>query len=173
MEDVHLKYPIGVFHKQDNYSQGARNDLITSISSLHEKIHQVVADWSPGQFELSYRPGGWSGRQVIHHLSDSHLMALVRIKLTLTEDNPVVKPYLEAEWATLPDYDLDARKALEFLAVIQLKMAHLFRTLNSAQWQRTFFHPETQKTFDVVHLLTLYEWHGRHHLGHLKIIDGL
>ena len=121
--------------------------------------------------ERPYRPGGWTGRQVIHHVADSHLNAYVRFRLALTEDNPTIKPYDEAAWAELPDVAAaPITVSLAMLESLHSRWLTLLHHLSEAQWQRTFYHPGSQKTATLEQTLALYAWHGRHHLAHLQLL---
>lgn len=123
------------------------------------------------RLQLPYRPGGWTGLQVIHHVADSHLNAYVRFRLALTEDNPTIKPYAEAAWAELPDaVDSTPSLSLELLAALHNRWAALLHHLTEAQWQRTFYHPGNQKTSTLEQTLALYAWHGRHHVAHVELL---
>jgi hypothetical protein len=123
------------------------------------------------RLQLPYRPGGWTGYQVIHHVADSHLNAYIRFRLALTEDNPTIRPYDEAAWAELPDVaHLPVYVSLELLSSLHSRWLTLLHHLDEAQWQRTFYHPGNQKTSTLAQTLALYAWHGRHHVAHLQLL---
>lgn len=129
---------------------------------------QAVGD---ARLEQPYRPGGWSGRQVVHHVADSHLNCYCRYRLALTEDNPTIRPYDEAAWAELPDVAATpVATSLDLLGALHTRWLALLHRLDEAQWQRTFYHPETQKTSTLEQALVLYAWHGRHHLAHVELL---
>jgi hypothetical protein len=119
--------------------------------------------------QLSYRPGGWTGRQVIHHVADSHMNCYFRYRLALTEDNPTIRPYDEAAWAELPDVAATPiTVSLTLLDVLHTRWVMLLHHLSEAQWQRTFYHPGNNTTRTLDQTLALYAWHGQHHLAQLK-----
>jgi len=125
----------------------------------------------PERLHLPYRPGGWTGQQVIHHVADSHLNSYCRFRLALTEDNPTIRPYDESAWAELPDVAImPASVSLALLESLHSRWVTLLHHLTEAQWQRTFYHPETKRASTLDQALALYAWHGRHHLGHLALL---
>lgn len=164
-----LRYPIG--HPTlptGPLEAGARTAHIGHISLLPDQVRAALAGLTPAQLDTPYRPGGWTVRQLIHHLPDSHLNAYTRFRLALTEENPVIKPYDEAAWAELPDVAATPPAvSLALLEALHIRWVRLLRHLTDAQWQRTFQHPASQRTFTLDQALTLYAWHGRHHLAHI------
>ncbi len=162
-----LRYPIGKFVPPSELSAADRKPLIGQIAELPGQLRTAVTGLSPSQIETPYRPQGWTVRQVVHHVADSHLNALVRFKLALTEDQPAVKTYAEDRWAELPD----AKSAPVELSLTLLESLHqrwvlLLRSLTDEQWARAFRHPE-HGTIGLERTLALYAWHGRHHLAHI------
>ena len=168
-----LKYPVGKFQRNIVYSDTYIFECIENISSLPLRLETLVRSWSPEKWDLKYRPEGWSGRQVMHHLLDSHLNCIIRLKLALTEDTPTIKPYLQDEWIKLADYQLDPMMVLPVLSGIHHKLVTIFRSMSEQDFARTLRHPEhpPEQTLDLLWLIGMYSWHGEHHLGHLKIID--
>ena len=162
-----LSYPIGKFSWEDNVTDDQRQKLIDDIATAPALVRAAVKGLSPEQMETPYRPGGWTVRQVVHHLADSHLNSYVRFRLALTEDEPTIKPYHEDRWAEL----LDARTApvevsLALLEALHERWVTLLRSLKTEDFARTFRHPD----LGVVSLdknLGLYSWHGRHHAAHI------
>lgn len=129
-----------------------------------------MAGLPPGGLDRPYREGGWTARQVIHHVADSHLNCVLRVRFALTEDNFVVKPYDEQTWALLPDAASGPiEPSLELLHGLHARWAALLGALNEDQWRRTLTHPETG-SWDLELLTGMYSWHGRHHVGHLGLI---
>ena len=115
-----------------------------------------------------YRDGGWTVKQVIHHVADSHLNAYVRCKLALTEDNPTIKPYEEAAWAELSDTkNLPVNVSLTLLHALHARWVEVMKNMSDAEWQRTFFHPEQNRKITLWGMLTTYAWHGKHHVAHI------
>lgn len=164
------RYPIGPFITPESYDDALRQRFIGDIETLPELVNKAVAGWTDAQLDTSYREGGWSIRQVLHHLPDSHLNAYVRFKLALTEDTPVIKPYMEERWAALPDSRGPVQASLQLLEGLHRRWTELLKTLSAEDFQRSFFHPESQRTFNLDRTLALYSWHSRHHLGHILIV---
>lgn len=138
------------------------------IAAAPDQLRAAVAGLSPAQLDTPYRPNGWTVRQVVHHLPDSHLNAYTRIKLALTEEEPTIKPYEEARWAELPD----ARTGPVELSLALLEFLHqrwllLLRNLAAADFARQFRHPEHGRMFALDEALALYAWHGEHHVAHI------
>lgn len=166
-----LRYPIGPFQAQQDYSSNNIADLLTSFAQLPGLVAGVALRLDAMDLlDNTYRPGGWTGRQVIHHLADSHLNAYQRFKLTLTEENPTLRPYDENAWAELADKNACYFVSQTILEGIHRRLTLSLAKLQSADWQRPCFHPSNDQITKLSHLLAQYEWHGRHHLGHLKII---
>ena len=144
---------------------------IAEIATFPDVLENELSAFSDALLETSYRPGGWTGRQVVHHLMDSHINSYVRFKLTLTEDSPVIKPYLEAQWAQLPDYEqISVKDACSLLRLIHQRWVVILKSMTDDQFRRKYIHPEYQKEFSLHEALGMYAWHCRHHLGHLKLI---
>ena len=123
------------------------------------------------RLQLPYRPGGWTGRQVIHHLADTHPQLYSRFRLALTEDNPTVRPFDEAAWAELPDTATTPIAAsLTLLDGLHRRWVGLLESISGPQWQRTLYHPRYHTTLTLDQALVQYTWHGQHHLGHLKLL---
>lgn len=168
--DDQLRYPIGKFSPQEFYTQPEINACIQRIGTLPQRIEALVKNFTVKQLETPYREGGWKARQVLHHLSDSHMNAYIRFKWSLTENSPIIKAYDEKAWALTPEVDLDPALSLNLLAALHVKWVALLKLLKSEDLQREFIHPETKKHVRLDRLLALYAWHGDHHLGHLEII---
>ena len=162
-----LRYPIGKFESSGGMTEAERRRLIEGIAQAPPRLRAAVEGLLPEQLDTPYRPGGWTVRQVVHHLPDSHLNAYVRLKLALTENEPPIKTYEQERWAELED----ARSAPIEISVALLESLHrrwvlVLRALRPEDFARTFRHPE----LGVVTLdqqLRLYEWHGRHHIAHI------
>lgn len=158
-----LKYPIGLCVTKKELSGDERTALIGEIRSLPSKLRQAVSGWSKEQLDTPYRPGGWTVRQVVHHVGDSHMNSLIRLKLALTEDNPVIKPYEEQLWAELADSALpDPEISLNLLEALHERFVLVLESLNSDQWLRTYNHPANGET-NLNEYLCTYAWHGNHH----------
>lgn len=166
-----LRYPVGKFSMPGEISQSDVAGFIKSIEVLPGEMNNTWLALSDAQKDMSYRPGGWTARQVVHHVADSHMNAYIRCKLALTEEMPIIKPYKEALWAQLPDTaGCPPEVSLHLLTALHLRWSVLLRNLNASDFDRKFFHPESNREFSIRSVLALYDWHGRHHLGHLKII---
>lgn len=164
-----LRYPIGRFKFEPNQS---RDEFIRHIVELPDQMAALVSEMSEQQLATPYRPEGWTGQQVVHHVADSHMNALVRFKWTLTENLPTIKPYLEAAWAQLPDTQLPVEISLQLLEALHARWSALLENMTEAEWNRQLFHPDSKKEFSLEQMLQLYAWHGQHHMGHLKLIIG-
>jgi DinB superfamily len=162
-----LRYPIGQFQDAGPFTDEQRQRLIDQLAAAPTKLRAAVEGLSAQQLETPYRPGGWTVRQVVHHLPDSHLNSYIRFRLALTEDEPTIKPYYENRWAELDD----ARHAPIDLSVALFEALHrrwvlLLRSLRPQDLARTFIHPELG-VVDLEKNLSLYAWHGRHHVAHI------
>lgn len=169
MDDT-LRYPIGDFEPPAALTAGDRERLIGQIEQAPEELRRSVNGLGPEQLETPYRPGGWTVRQVAHHLPDSHLNAYVRFRLTLTEDVPTIKPYEESRWAELPDArTAPVELSLDLLEAIHHRLTLLLRSLEPEDWARTLRHPKTG-VMSLDRLLALYAWHGRHHVAQIDAL---
>jgi uncharacterized damage-inducible protein DinB len=162
------KYPIGKFTAPASYTQQQMRSWIDDIKTLPGKIRQAVMGLTEQQLDTPYRLGGWTIRQVVHHVADSHANCLTRFKLALTEDNPTIKPYEEADWALLADCKLPVEPSLRMLEGMHIRWAAVLESLNEEQWSRTFYHPGNDDIMPLRKALGLYAWHGKHHLAHIN-----
>ena len=165
-----LQYPIGRFEWRGQNSADDRRRLIDGIDQTPANLRAAVEDLSEQQLDTPYRPGGWTVRQVTHHVPDSHMNAYIRFRLALTEDEPTIKPYDESRWAELADArTAPVETSLVLLEALHLRWAMLLRSLSEADFARQFRHPE----MGIVSLdknLALYAWHGRHHVAHVMFL---
>ena len=162
-----LRYPIGGFTPPDIVTPEQIDSWIGEIASLPAALVRAVEPLTERQLDTAYRPGGWTVRQVVHHVPDSHLNSLIRFKWALTEDRPIIKPYDEKGWATLPDYAaVPIAHSLALLDALHVRRVGLLGTLSWHQLQRQFVHPESGPSSLAV-TLGAYAWHGRHHLAHI------
>jgi hypothetical protein len=163
-----LRFPIGRFKKPEIISKDLIRQWISDIESFSSKIKKEVIHLSDEQLDTPYREKGWTIRQVVHHCADSHMNALTRIKLTLTEDKPVVKPYLEDRWAELADSKtMPVESSLMMLEGIHVRWTVLLNSLSEQDYLKSFFHPEHGKEFHVDENIGVYAWHCNHHLAHI------
>jgi uncharacterized damage-inducible protein DinB len=162
-----LRYPIGKAEMARDLAPEARRELIDRIERAPERLRQAVAGLDAGQLDTPYRPGGWTVRQVAHHVPDSHLNAYLRCKWALTEDEPAIKTYDEALWAELPDSrDVPVEVSLALLDSLHQRWVGLLRAMSAADFQRTLRHPE-HGALTLDQILGLYAWHGDHHVAHV------
>lgn len=163
-----LKYPIGRFQLGKSYSMDETKSQIQTISALPSKLFNIVNSLNETQLETPYRPDGWTIRQTVHHIADSHLNAFARFKLALTEDNPTIKPYEEHLWAELADgKTAPVDWSLQLLKYVHLRWIMLLNSLTEAHFQRTYLHPETKRVFPLQEVVALYAWHSEHHYAHI------
>ncbi len=165
-----LRYPIGRFQMQPVAADDQRLQCIRDIAETPARLRAAVRGLSDPQLDTPYRPDGWTVRQVVHHLPDSHLNAYIRFKLTMTEQEPAIKTYIESEWAQLPD----ARTAPIDISLALLESLHkrwvlFLETLTQSDLQRKFHHPD-HGLMNLEFLLRLYSWHGRHHVAHVTAL---
>jgi uncharacterized damage-inducible protein DinB len=168
--DDSLRYPTGKFIPQESYTAAEISTNISRIESLPDKIEAVFKSLSPKQLETVYREGGWTARQVLHHIADSHMNAYIRVKWTLTENTPVIKAYDEKLWAETPEVAEDPAISIQLLKALHAKFVALLKNIKQEDLRKEFTHPETKKNVSVERMIATYAWHGEHHLGHLKII---
>ncbi|MGY4538653.1 putative damage-inducible protein DinB [Mucilaginibacter sp. UYNi724] len=167
LTDEEMRYPIGKFVPPVSYTEQDMRQWTHDIATLPGRIREAILGLTYEQLDTQYRTGGWTLRQVVHHLADSHMNSLCRFKLALTEDNPTIKPYDEAGWAIQADYRLPVEPSLKMLDGIHQHMIALFESFTEDQWNRTFVHPESGSVTPLKKNLALYAWHGNHHLAHL------
>jgi uncharacterized damage-inducible protein DinB len=163
-----LRFPIGPFTYAGPATAEARRQRIAQIERTPEELRAAVRGLSAAQLDTPYRPGGWTVRQVVHHVPDSHLNAVIRFKLALTESSPTIKPYDEARWAELGDVaGTPIEVSLRLLDALHERWVVLLRSLAPAEFERTLFHPERNATMTLDEVLALYAWHGPHHTAHI------
>lgn len=164
-----LKFPIGQFEMPKEISAPQLKNWIVEIEQLPEKIQTITEDLSVKELNYVYRPDGWNIKQVIHHLTDSHINSFIRFKLALTEETPTIKPYQEHLWAELIDgKSNEIKSSLLILKGIHNKWTLLLNSLTSEQLLRKYYHPENKKEHTLIEAIALYAWHGNHHLAHIK-----
>jgi hypothetical protein len=161
------RFPIGKFTFDGPPDAEQRNEFIEDIAQTAAALRGAVRGLTPEQIETPYRDGGWTVRQVIHHVPESHMNAYIRFKLALTEDAPTIKPYMEDRWAMLPDVQSTPLEvSLTLLDSLHDRWVRLLRALQPQDWKRPFNHPELG-TVPLEKNLALYSWHGRHHIAHI------
>jgi DinB superfamily len=162
-----LRYPIGKFTALPSISVDARKALIRQIAEAPAAMRAAIAGLSSQQFETPYRPGGWTIREVVHHVPDSHMNAYCRFKFALTEDNPTIKPYDEAAWAKVADTaGTPPEVSVALLEALHHRWIVLLESMGDREFARPLNHPE-HGPISLVWLLQMYAWHGRHHVAHV------
>jgi hypothetical protein len=165
-----LRYPLGRFEHDGPVSDADLSGWIDDIEALPAKLRAAVAGLDDAQLDTLYRPGGWTVRQVVHHVGDSHLNALARFKLALTEDTPTIKPYDEAQWAELADHAIPVEHGLALVDALHARWVPLLRSLDREALARTYVHPEKARTLALDWTVGMYAWHGRHHVAHITAL---
>lgn len=171
--DEALKFPIGRFKNPTGITSNQIENWISEIDKLPNSLREMTLSLSSYKLNLPYREGGWNGRQVVHHIADSHMNSIIRFKLALTEQNPLIKPYYEDRWAQLSDYNGSLDLALNLVDSIHAKWVYLLKNMDDQDFTKTFQHPESNRQWTLGEATALYAWHGLHHLGHLSIIHNL
>lgn len=165
--EANLQYPVGKFERPEKLTGEQRRACIATIAETPARLKAAVVGLNATQLDTPYRPGGWTVRQVVHHIPDSHMNSYVRFRLALTETEPTIKPYDEALWAELADAKTaPVEPSLALLENLHARWVLLLRSLSDADWTRTFRHPELG-LMTLEQNLALYDWHGRHHVAHI------
>lgn len=161
------RFPIGKFRYDGPPNDEAKQVFLDEIAQTPKKLRAAIQGLSETQLDTEYRPGGWSVRQVVHHVPDSHLNSYVRFKLALTEDDPTIKPYAEDRWAELADSKATPIEvSLTLIDSLHDRWVRLLRSLTEEEWKRTFRHPDLGP-MTLEKTLALYAWHGKHHVAHI------
>jgi len=164
-----LRYPIGRISPIEN-TTNAREECIRAISVLPTRLCAAVAGFKDAQLDTPYRDGGWTVRQVVHHLADSHANSVIRFKLALTEDWPTITPYDENAWAQLADSkSLPIDSSLSFITAMHERWVALLESMSEADFERGYVHPERGRQ-NLLTALGIYAWHGRHHTAHITTL---
>jgi hypothetical protein len=167
MTDEEMKYPTGKFKAPVSYTTEDIRGFIATIQEFPGRLRQAVMPLTEAQLNTPYRTGGWTIRQVVHHVADSHMNSLLRFKWALTEENAVIKPYEEADWALLPDYRLPVEPSLKILEGLHQHWVALLESFTENEWARTYVHPASGETINLKKALATYAWHCKHHLAHV------
>lgn len=163
-----LRYPIGRFKKPDVINKLERDLAIEAIANLPEHLRHALEDLDEEQLDTPYREGGWTVRTVTHHIADSHMAAFERVRLALTEDAPVIKPYDENGYAALHDSQVaPVSWSVQLLEALHARFVMMLQGLTEEQWTRTYVHPERPKPSSVQTTAFIYAWHSRHHVAHI------
>jgi hypothetical protein len=162
-----LRYPIGEFEMPPSLSPKERVRALKTLADAPAELRSALTGLDEAQIDTAYRPGGWTIRQVVHHLPDSHMNSYVRFKLGLTADEPTIGTYDEKAWAELPDSSEPIEVSLRLLTALHERWVALLRTLDDDAWARRIHHPEWGR-LRLDQLLALYDWHSRHHVAHIR-----
>jgi hypothetical protein len=160
------RYPIGQFSTPPLSTPAVRAAQIETLSQLPERLRAAVEGLNDAQLDTPYRDDGWTIRQVVHHVADSHANSYMRIKLALTEDAPVIKAYDEAAWAKLPDSRMPLAPSLDFISGLHAHLVALLQAMSEDDFLRSFTHPE-RGPMTLATNLAIYDWHSRHHVAHI------
>ena len=167
-----LRFPVGPFHPKAGLSDREREECIEEMAELPARFRAAANLLDEGGLNTPYREGGWTARQVIHHVPDSHMQGYVRCKLAMSESAPVIKTYDQADWAEMEDAKTGpVEPSLALLEALHLRWVGFLRSLSEEDFARTYTHPELGE-INLETTLQLYVWHGRHHLGHLSLVAG-
>jgi hypothetical protein len=166
IHDADPRYPVGRFVAPAIISADERTGAIATLAELPEQMRNAVDGLSSAQLGTPYREGGWTVRQVVHHVADSHMNAVMRVKLALTEEWPTIKPYDEAAWAKLHDVAAPVEWSLELIESLHARWVMLLQSLDEQQWMRGFNHPENGP-MTVEKTTLVYAWHSLHHVAHI------
>lgn len=165
------QYPIGKYIIPEKITPTHLNQWIEEIESLPKRLKDKVGQASPEDLDKPYREGGWTIRQVVNHLADSHLNSFMRFKLALTEENPTIRPYMEGLWAEMPDgKDAPIEWSISILEGLHARWTYLLKNMNEEDWEKTFFHPEHKNNMGLDVACGMYAWHCNHHLGHVGLV---
>jgi hypothetical protein len=163
-----LKYPVGKFIKPEVISKEMIETAISEIECFPNLIKTEIQSIEENDFQLKYRPNGWTISQVVHHCADSHVNSYVRFKLALTENVPTIRPYEESLWAELPDKKLSPFVSLKLLEALHERWVFLLKRLSEEELDKEFIHPEQPKSISLKENILIYSWHCRHHLAHIR-----
>lgn len=164
------RYPIGKYIPQP-FSETAKEELLKDIQFFASDLEMAIQNMDASQLDTPYRDGGWSVKQVVHHLADSHMNAYIRFKLGLTEDNPTISPYEENDWAVMDDvYTVPINVSITLLHALHLRWHAVVKGLDEEKLNRTIFHPVQKRNLTLWFMLGLYAWHGKHHIAHITAL---
>jgi uncharacterized damage-inducible protein DinB len=164
------RYPIGKYEPKP-FSEQQKQAWLLDLQFLPEALERAINNLDEAQLNTPYRDGGWTVKQLVHHVADSHMNAYIRFKLGLTEDKPTIKPYEEQDWALLADNDLvPINVSLTLLHALHLRWVATIKDLTEEQWNRLVVHPAANREMSIWFLLGLYAWHGNHHVAHITTL---
>ena len=165
-QTIDPRYPIGTYKYAGPYAKAQQQELMNVLAELPVKLRAAVAGLNERQLDTPYRDGGWTVRQTVHHVADSHMNSFIRFRLGITEDNPMIKPYREDLWADIADAKEPVEVSLKLIDSLHRRLDVMLRSFKDDQWKCTVVHPENgQMTLDK--MLGLYAWHSKHHVAHI------
>lgn len=166
-----IRYPIGEYKQSEKITDVDVDRHLKTLKDFYPKLKNLVEGWTDEQLDTPFREGGWTARQLINHLADSHMNSYLRFKLALTEDNPVVKTYKESEWAELQDsFAIDVKPSMLILKGLHKRWVFEIKALTNKELKRTFYHSEYDRSFTLRESLAYYAWHCEHHLAQLQAL---
>ncbi len=169
MDDIDkLRYPIGHFKCPEEISREDISTWIAVLENLPEKLKNLVKNFSNEQLETPYREGGWTVRQVVHHIADSHHHSYTRFKWALTENRPLIKAYNEKDWSTMADASAPIELSLDYITALHAKLVYFLKRLSSEDFQKSYIHPVGNINISVAENLGKYAWHSNHHFAHIQ-----
>lgn len=169
MDLEELKYPIGKYKAPNDINAELIAGWVATLEELPNSLRNVVESLSYEHLDWPYRPKGWTIKQVVHHMADSHMNSFIRFKLIMTEENPTIRPYHQDEWAKMPDAsDPNVSTSLSILEGLHERLVILLKDLNADDWERTFVHPEYDTPLTLKWMIGLYAWHSNHHMAHIS-----
>ena len=161
-----LSYPIGKFDKSFEFTPELKKQFVNEVAELPQKLKAAIENLNDEQLDTPYRPEGWTVRQTIHHIADSHLNSYIRFKLALTEDTPTIRPYYEDRWAELADSEMPIDVSMKIIDGLHSRWANLLNAMSDEDFQKLLNHPESGE-WTLEKMLGLYDWHSRHHTAHI------
>lgn len=164
-----LRYPIGKFVFPENVPEQQISSWINVLKEFPQQLNEQCKELNKAQLQLCYRDGGWTVAQIVHHLADSHVNAYTRVKLTLTENKPMIRPYFEDRWAELPDAkDTDIQLSINVIKAIHERLVLTLSQVDQRAFEKAYIYPETNMQYNLAYLTGNYAWHGQHHLAHIR-----
>jgi len=164
--DEDLRFPIGKFDSNLKITKKLRNQFIETIAGFPDVLFEEIKNLRDDQLDTPYRPEGWTVRQLIHHIADSHMNSYIRFKLALTEDAPTIRPYFEDRWAEIEDSKMPIDVSMKIIRGVHARWATVLNAMSDADFRRKLVHPDSGE-WTLEKMLGLYEWHSRHHLAHI------
>lgn len=164
---VDERYPIGSFTCPEPLTEEVIEEWIERIRTLPNRIRETVSNLDEAALLSKHREGGWTIKQLVHHIADSHMNYFIRIKLALTENKPTITPFAEDRWARLVDSSLPIHHSIQLIESLQERFVYLLQNLTREQWERSFLHPEAGE-ISIAECVGIYAWHGDHHLAHIQ-----